>query len=80
MKEPYVKPELVLSPASQEALRAFLAQARAALLLARDVVPTDDCACPFAFGGLPEVEQPSRRLRCFSPPRAIVMRSVRPQS
>ena len=56
MKEPLVQPELVLSPASQEALRAFLSQARAALRLVEGIVPPDECEKTFAFGGLPEVE------------------------
>jgi hypothetical protein len=55
MKERYVEPEPILSPGSQRAIRAFLAEAHAALRLIQDIVPPDDRGM-FSFGGLQEVE------------------------
>jgi hypothetical protein len=57
MKERYVEPAPVLSAASENALRVFLAQAHAALRLVQDLIPPAECARTFSFGGLPEVEE-----------------------
>jgi hypothetical protein len=56
MKESPLAPELVLHPASREALRAFLAQAHTALRTAEHVIPEDERDAMFAFGGLREVK------------------------
>lgn len=57
MRTAYVKSDHVLSPESQEALRAFIAKARAAVRLAQECLPPDERAKLFAFDGLPEVER-----------------------
>lgn len=63
MKEPYVESHSVLPPASQQAMRAFLAQAYAALRLIQDV-PVDGRNV-FSFGGLPEVESTVAEIERF---------------
>jgi hypothetical protein len=56
MKEPCARPDPVLSSASREAIRAFLAQSHAALLLVQDVVRQDERTAIFSLGGIPEME------------------------
>ena len=57
MKEPYVEPEPTLSAESRAALGAFVTEARAALSIVKNLLPTEEAAEFLEFGGLPEVEQ-----------------------
>jgi hypothetical protein len=57
MREPYVEPDATLTPESQEALRAFVMEASAALEFIRTIVPAHEATSFFSYGGMPEVEK-----------------------
>jgi hypothetical protein len=63
--EPYVQSEPALSPASREAISAFLVQAKAGLRLVEDSVARDEHPNMFPFGGLPEVESTVTEIEQF---------------
>lgn len=56
MREPYVEPEPALSEDSQNALRDFLAEAKAAVAMVKSQVSEQVAEDTFAFGKLPELE------------------------
>jgi hypothetical protein len=55
MKEPYVEPVPTLTKESQQALRAFLVEAQAAMEFVRSSVNPEESKELFAFGGLCEI-------------------------
>jgi uncharacterized membrane protein YidH (DUF202 family) len=65
MKAPYVEAEPTLSPESQAALRAFVAEARTALAVINDSVPIEQGEKPFPLGGLAEVEDAVSEIEAF---------------
>jgi len=65
MKEPYVKPVPILTQESQQALRAFLAEAQAAMELVRSSVSPDESQEIFAFDGIAEVEDTIAAISSF---------------
>jgi hypothetical protein len=65
MKGPYVEPEPILTPESQQAIRAFVDAARQAVELTKRVVPSDQRANTFKYGGLEEVEEGLAKIEEF---------------
>jgi hypothetical protein len=56
MKEPYIEPQLILTPESQAALSAFVVAAREAIESTKNLTTPSESENMFSFGGLPEVD------------------------
>ena len=56
MKEPYIEPQLILTPESQAALSAFVVAAREAIECTKRLTTPSESENMFSFGGLPEVD------------------------
>jgi hypothetical protein len=65
MKEPYVEPVPSLTPESQDALHAFLVEARAAMDCIKFSVGAEEFNRLFAFGDLVEVEDTIAAIESF---------------
>jgi len=65
MRQPYSEPAIDLSPASREAIRAFLRQAHSALELIERAVPQAEQDDTFQHGGVPEVEEKVAAIESF---------------
>ena len=65
MKEPYVEPAPTLTPESQNTLRAFLVEARAAIDFVKSNVGPEESRQLFAFGGFAEVEDTIAAIEVF---------------
>jgi len=65
MKVPYVEPEPILTAESQQAIRTFIDAARQAVELTKRLVPSDQRASTFKYGGLAEVEEGLAKIEEF---------------